>query len=320
MNPDSLFVLWHRLACYPASQTQGALRDLQEWIAQSIDADNVIWIGTARVLVDAEADADPFLGWRLRVRIPLQADPEPYQRQLAAYYTSDHYGKLTPTFYQRSHAGKREAHIGMTSRASMAGAGTFRVHRLRDTPESGWLDFAAFRRTLHYRLYYRDAGIVDRLWIGFPVTDSNESFFLIDRIQKPGHPRRRHFSAREVKLVGDALRGVAELHRRLLLGQGLLTSDKPLSPMERQILDGLLGGGTEKEIAEGTGQKPATLHKYVTALYARFGVKSRAGLMALWLDGGAKGASVWRSIHLPASLAAWSGWTALPSFASFPSL
>jgi len=152
----------------------------------------------------------------------------------------------------------------MDRRDSVAGAGRFRVHRIRD----GWIDFAAFRRTAHYQLHYRDAGICDRILIGFPVGRRHKSFFLIDRFQKPGAPRRRRFSLREATLAGQAVRGVPELHRRMFLGCGLLAGDKLLSLMEQRILRGLLGCLSEKAVAAATGQKPATLHKYVTTLYA----------------------------------------------------
>lgn len=249
-----------------------------EWIARQIAADNVIWIGAVRVLRGEPAQADAFLGWRLRARVALRPDPEPYRKQLASYYDSEHYGKLTPTYYKRSHEEKKDDHVGMDSRASMAGTGRFRVHRLRD----GWIDFAVFRRTSHYKLYYRDGGIADRIMIGFPVTGDLESFFLIDRFHAEGIARRRHFTLQESRLAGDAVRGMPGIHRRLFLGNGLLMGDKPLSPMESQVLQCLLTGLAEKEIAAKTGQKPSTLHKYVTQLYARFKVKSRPELMALW--------------------------------------
>lgn len=279
---DALYDLWLRLGAFSASETDEALRHLMRWIARRIDADNVIWIGAVRVQSGDAVQKDPFFGWRLRARRALRPDPPAYRRQLAAYYDREHYGKLTPTYYDRSHAAHDEAHVGLDSRATMSGTGRFRVHRLRDRE---FLDFAAFRRTLHYRLYYLEPGIVDRIMIGFPVADGRESFFLIDRFQKPGAPRRRLFSRREAEFAGSAARGVPELHRRLFLDSGLLVGDKLLSPTERQILYGLLTGQSEKELAVALGQSPATLHKYVTALYARFGVNSRAALMALWLQG-----------------------------------
>ena len=272
------FELWRRLAEFPASETEAALRHLMEWIVERIDADQIVWIAAVRVQRGPDAEKDPFLGWRLRVRNPLRTDPEAYQRVLASYYTTEHYGKLTPTYYQRSHEEKKEAHVGMTGRASLAGAGRFRVHRLRD----GWIDFAAFRKTLHYRLYYEEPGIIDRMTIGYPVSADAESFFLIDRHRK-ADGARRPFTQRDATLAGNAARGVPELHRRLFLSHGLFMGDKPFSPTERQILHHLLTGQTEKEIAVAMGQSRATVHKYVTTLFARFGVKSRAALMARWL-------------------------------------
>jgi len=53
-----------------------------------------------------------------------------------------------------------------------------------------------------------------------------------------------------------------------------------LSPRLRQTLDGLLDGASEKEVAARLGVSSATVHQYVTSLYRRFGVRSRAALLA----------------------------------------
>lgn len=275
------FALWDRLAAFPVGETDAPLLYLQRWIALSVGADNVIWIGAVRVLRNARAKDDPFFGWRLRGRTTLRIEPASYREQHSRYYASDHYGRLTRGYYERSHRDEvRLVHAGMTGTASLAGAGTFRAHRLRD-PD--FLDFAAFRRTEHYRLYYRIPGIVDRITVGFPVHSDAESFFLIDRYRARGDGARgRPFAARDVAVAAGALRGVRGLHRQLMMSHGLFSGDKLLSPVERHILSGLLRGDTEREIAAGLGQKPATVHKYVGDLHARFGVGSRAELMALW--------------------------------------
>jgi len=276
---ESTFHLWNRLAEFPASETDAALKYLQEWIAAEINADNVIWIGGARVLSGAKATEDPFLGWRLRDRVALHPDPAPYRKQLAQYFDSEHYGKLTPTYYDRSHEAKDEDHVGMDSRASMSGCGRFRVGHIRN---KNFVDFAAFQKTAHYQRYYRDGGIADRFMVGCPVSVDRESLWMVDRFRSTG---KRPFTTTETLRIGDALRGVPWLHRRLLLGNGLLMADKLLSPLEREILKGLLTGQTEKEIALSAGKNVTTLHKYVTALYTRYGVSSRQALMALWLGG-----------------------------------
>lgn len=263
---------------HPAGASDAALHHLLDWIARTIDADGVQWIGSVRALRGAEAEKDPFRGWRLRTRQAWREDSEAVQRRHAAYYASNHFGKRTASYRDpEAHLEKEDAHIGMTSRAIVAGAGKFRVHRMRD----GWIDFERFRHTLHYKLYYEDAGITDRIWISVPVDEDLESTLLVDR-----HAREdgvEHFTLQEATLAGDAFRGAVDLHRRLLLETGLLTGEKPLSAAERAVLRGLLSSRSEKEIATVTKQSAHTVHAYVKTLYVRFGVQSRQGLMARWL-------------------------------------
>src|SRR5262249_6901013 len=56
-----------------------------------------------------------------------------------------------------------------------------------------------------------------------------------------------------------------------------------LPPRQREALDCLLRGDSEKRAAAKMGVSPHTLHNYVKALYAAFGVSSRAELLALCL-------------------------------------
>ena len=79
------------------------------------------------------------------------------------------------------------------------------------------------------------------------------------------------------------LDGGQQLKIQTVLNAGLLIADTPLSPTTRRIVHKLLTGMTEKEIAAAMHQTVPTTHKYVTTIYERFGVKSRAHLMALWL-------------------------------------
>jgi DNA-binding NarL/FixJ family response regulator len=53
-----------------------------------------------------------------------------------------------------------------------------------------------------------------------------------------------------------------------------------LSPRLRQMLDALMTGASEKQIADQLGISPHTAHQYVKAVFRRFGVTSRAELMA----------------------------------------
>jgi len=75
------------------------------------------------------------------------------------------------------------------------------------------------------------------------------------------------------------------LLRALLLEE--LGDDRPhlevapaLSPRERDVLDVLLRGHSEKHAADQLGLSSHTVHQYVKRLFRAFGVSSRAELMA----------------------------------------
>jgi DNA-binding CsgD family transcriptional regulator len=89
----------------------------------------------------------------------------------------------------------------------------------------------------------------------------------------------RDFSGRERDLASFFH---AELGR--FIGRALVSATEPtvtaLPPRLRQTLACLLEGDSEKQIAARLGLGYSTVHQYVTMLYRRFGVQSRAELMA----------------------------------------
>lgn len=273
-----VFELWDELAAFPAGSSDEALVHLMRWFQKHLDVDNVIWLGSLLMLDEKMARKDPLLGWRLRARKTFILERESYRKLVASYFANEHYGRLTPAFYRKGNRPDADIHIGMASRAVTRGAGKFRIHRMRD----GWIDYAKFRQTEHYRLYYQEQEIADRIWAIIPVSPTVESIILLDRYQskKRTHP---HFLKAEADLAGTVLRGSREFHRRLLLQHGVYQGVKSLTPLKTRILQGLLSGKTEKEIAQLIGQKSMTMRKYVEELYREFGVRTRPALMALWL-------------------------------------
>ena len=79
------------------------------------------------------------------------------------------------------------------------------------------------------------------------------------------------------------------LHREIapLVGRQLAAAHEPsamqLSPRLRQVLDCLLEGDSEKQVAARLGLSPQTVNQYVKAVYRHFLVNSRAELMARWI-------------------------------------
>jgi DNA-binding CsgD family transcriptional regulator len=106
-------------------------------------------------------------------------------------------------------------------------------------------------------------------------------------------PGERDFSPRELRLLKF-------FHGELgaLVGRALVSAAEPspekLSPRLRQTLACLLEGDSEKHVAARLGLSQATTHQYVTALYRRFGVRSRAQLLAHALRRAGDGR--WRSV------------------------
>lgn len=72
-----------------------------------------------------------------------------------------------------------------------------------------------------------------------------------------------------------------------LVGRQLASAQEPsrleLSPRRRQVLDCLLEGDSEKQIAARLGLTTRTVNQYVKAVYRHFHVNSRAELMARWI-------------------------------------
>lgn len=251
---EAVYGLWDRLADFSASECDAALRHLMRTLSDWFDARDVVWVGAARVGQGAFARRDPQGGWRgLAVRHHVDC-PDILARSLYA-------------------AKIQETSPDLTTLALIAKAGRLRVHRLHD----GFVDVGRMKKTEGYRVIYEEAGIVDRIFAGVPVNADAESYLLIDRYGG------RRFTAGDAAWVETAMRGLKWFHRELLLAHGLLLAGAPFSAVERRIVRLLLTDRTEGQIAAEIGQSPKTTHKYVTEILRKYGVKGRAGLMALWL-------------------------------------
>lgn len=259
LNPSEKFYgLWDELADLPLVEMRGSIELLFSRIAEWIGADNAFWVGVARVRDEEEAKDDILYGWRLRAAerwLPPTEECQDLVRKVLAHMERD---------------------PGMSTREIIRQAGRFRTFRLRD----GFIDFEEFSKTQQYDMYFRQAGITDRIWCVFPVNQDAESLFCFDRVN-----RRSRFTHEHELLVGQVLRGIKWYHRQLLLNHGLLVGRTPLSPAHRRLLPQLLSDKPEKEIADTLGLSRATTHKYVTDIFRSFGVTNRPGLITLWMGG-----------------------------------
>ena len=118
------------------------------------------------------------------------------------------------------------------------------------------------------------------------VRDRVAVLILLVGVQCDAVRLARHvFTEREIALLAYALRGIKWFHRQVMLTSGPLVARAPLTPTERKVLGLLLTKAPEKRIAEQLGLAVSTTHQHVVALFRKFGVRSRAELMSLWLSG-----------------------------------
>ncbi len=254
---DHIFRLWDDLCDYDLSATHQALSHGMRTLCNMISAQNAFWLGGVRMQGGHGASGDLMSGWRIKAIETLHAE----------FMTRE--GKHRSLKYPSTDP-------GATTRAVVAGAGSFRVHSLG----TGFIDLDAFKETEHYDFFYRERGITDRIWVAFPVNVDSESYFLFDTTDKD-----RFFSDIDIAIVARALRGIKWFHRQLLLMNGVGVCKTPLSPSEQRMVSELIHGKSEKIIAERLGLTASTAHQYATRVYRKYGVRGRAEFMALWLKG-----------------------------------
>jgi len=153
--------------------------------------------------------------------------------------------------------------------------GNVSLERVVTRPRSALIPDAVWCGSTAFNDYRRPAGIHHDLVSVCQVSDRG----AVAAINLTRGASERDFSPRDVRLLEFFQ---AELCP--LIGRQLVSTTEPsprdLSPRLRQALACLLEGDSEKQAAARLGLSPTTMHQYVTALYRRFGVRSRAQLLA----------------------------------------
>lgn len=249
---EAIHHLWDGLADFPVAETDQAQLYLMEGIARMIGAGNSYWLGAVRL--DSTAPADPLKGFRPRANRYLYPAPihdEAFRGQAAKW--------------NRSEANEGNARAARD-------AGTFRSFRLRAVMRPAWFEEE------FYQTFHGSRGFHDQCFVCFPIHEDYESTFAFQRVGM-----KEDFTEEEEAIAAYALRGIKWFHRQLALSYGLLIAEQPLSPIQRQVTKLLLTERSEKQIAQEIGKSANMTHKYITEIFRKFGVNSRAGLMAVWL-------------------------------------
>ena len=254
--------LWDILADFPAAHSGEALVYLLHQVQAMVGAQHAFLAVNVRLGGAELAAHDLCRGWR--VRDIVFADPTPEKREATRHFLL-HGQKLDPV------------HLGQTTINLMQAGGTYRSARLHN---GLLLDWDTFVQTKHYEIYYRRWEVQDRIWTYCPVNKDVEVCFCFDHLG-PGPEKR--FTLQDEARASQTVRGLRWFHRRVLLSHNIAVGRQPCTRAERAALDLLLTGRSEKEIAEELRLSVGTAHNRVGAVFKKFGVRSRAELMALWL-------------------------------------
>lgn len=254
---ERVFQLWDEVAAFSSAEIDHAWRHLAGTMAGWVGADTGYWVGTVRLLNGEQAACDPLFGWRVKVVTFLHPPSE--AEQLVAQQVLDPHPEEP----------------GLPVVEAVRGSGVFRVHRLHD----GFVDLEALRKTAYYQAHYVAIGVNDQLWVASPISPETEAYMVFERRQTTVL-----FSDADAELAGFTLRGMSWFHRQMFYSHGLLVAQEPLTPMQREVLRLLLSDKPEKEIATELGQSFHTTHTHVKEIFRKYGVKSRAALMAIWLS------------------------------------
>lgn len=247
-----IFDLWDALADFDATRVAEARNHLLGGICALIGARNANWIGAVRL--GGAQPGDPVNGWRPR----------------AIHYL--HPEEKTEKMARQQSVLLEAGQVDETTIANVAGAGTYRVNLLSDLVPPAWFEGS------YYKSVYLDFDVLDAIWAAVPLNEDAESYFGFFRSLED-----TRFGVAEKEIVDQALRGLRWFHRQQMLGEGLSVASAPLTPVERRVLQGLLQGRGDKDIAASVGQSDHTTREYVKRLLRKYGVGSRAELMALWL-------------------------------------
>ncbi|MBO9515797.1 MAG: helix-turn-helix transcriptional regulator [Variovorax sp.] len=249
---DEVYALWDRLAEFPVAEADAALAHLLTALCLMFAAHNALWSVVVRL--PSAAAGDSLLGWRPRqVRLlhPVPAVAASVREQFDTLWSPN---------------------VDLSQVLAVSGDEPFRTRLLFEALPPEWFE------SEHYRRHYLAVGHADSMSVRCALNDDVRIHLFVFRDTEA--PR---FCAADSSRLGFVMRGLKWFYRQQLLSHGLLIANAPLTPAERRVLLAMLDGQVEKQIAQALHQSPNTTHFHIKSIYAKFGVRNRSALTALWL-------------------------------------
>ncbi|MCB8881468.1 hypothetical protein ACELLULO517_14555 [Acidisoma cellulosilytica] len=251
-SEEAIHRVWDDLSGFGADHSTQAVLHLLSFLCETVGAWNATWAGAVRL--EGAHDTDPLQGWRVGAVQALHAIPP--------HPDEGHFKDILEVWDKRE--------IDPSFLLPMQRVGAFRSYSFRRELPASWFESAFYQR------YYASVGTVDALFVAFPLNKDCESHV--------GLYAQTTFTDEQIAKLSYALRGIKWFHRHMMLSYGLVVASSPLTPAERKVMQLLLTSASEKDIARQLLLSAATVHQYIVGIFRKFGVHSRAGLMALWLS------------------------------------
>jgi DNA-binding CsgD family transcriptional regulator len=159
------------------------------------------------------------------------------------------------------------------------------------------VDDPAWQSDPHVLTYRKGTGMGDCMLSLFRATERGAAFALIVFRAAVSEPppgsaapgtdvvSAGRFGPRDRLLLDTLHRGIEGIYRAEESARRV-TPAASLPPRLRQTLEFLLTGDTERQVALKMSLSVHTVHDYVKALYAHFGVSSRGALLSKWIGPG----------------------------------
>lgn len=244
--------LWNELANFGIDRIDKAADHLLATLCRLGNAQSAVWVAGVRLAAPPD---DALKGWRVVHYRHLNASPA-HEKAVQGMNRRWERREVDPSFL-----------------LAVENTGDHRAYTFRERLPAGWFDSAVYQKT------WAPLGVHDVAVVCTPVNRDTEIHYVFHRKDD-----QRAFDAAELERLAYFPPRLGHFHRNLLLSFGLLLASSPLTPAERRVLQGLLGPGTEKQIAASLGLATSTTHQYIVSIFRKFGVSGRAGLMSCWLS------------------------------------
>ena len=253
---QQLHRIWQRCAEFPAANADSAMQYFMTEMLDILDADSAVWHCAARnknfIAIPA---VDLFDEWYSADVIRVTPKP-PALNPLEVFKL---YVKL-----KEKHGPDTVASGVIQAAGSSRGA--LRSDYLNDEE---WADSWLLKE------FYEPLNRIDLMYSVFTVDEDCESYILYHRDEG-----KSFFSESERNIGLTASMGIAHLHRQLMTLRGAkLPCSRLLSPKEKKVLNLLLSGKREKEIALELDISVSTSGKHLSSIYRKLEVSGQFELL-----------------------------------------